>query len=707
MDTLPVMSLSLAFLLTLLFLISYWRQQRKHHSLPPGPSPLPLLGTPRYIKHGAHYKYYPELWTLYGPVFTIWQLSEPVVVLCGYDAVKDALINHADQFSGRPPAPVIDLYSSGYSFPSIHGRRWSQLRRFTLTSLRNLGMGKKSMELRVKEEAQQLIDAVSETGGKTFNPIHLLGCAVANITSCALLGERFHYEDQKLLDLITTTRRFIGNTHSTLHQLGNMFPRLLHIPGLREKFFKESSDLQAFVEGYIDLHKQTLDPSSPRDFIDFFLLKIKEEEAVSGTNFCDTSLLMTIISLLAAGTETTTSTLKYCLSFITHYPEVQQKVQQEIDDVTGSLRPPGITDRARMPYTNAVIHELQRILDLAPIAHYHAVTEDTQFRGFTIPKGTTVIPFISSVLSDPSQWETPEEFNPQHFLDDQGKFRTKTAFMVFSAGKRVCAGENLARMELFLLFCSLLQRFTFCRAPGSDQQDCRSLRESKMKIIMFSEVYISGLQREVQWRLALYCPQEVTTRLISEATNLRVAELQVVELQARSGGPTSPKVQQNELVQRDHARRQLWRDVIKVEQEYLGKVLPTSEERYWLQLDLRMPFLGEQSREEWVLELEGLVLAEMVVDDGYRALRWYVTQLCSGLEEGEPTEGYDFGGPGLVLENLQEDPDFGNAAEWRRWDLQDFRELDIPDALGLRADMDFTILQELELEKSYKKTRLA
>ncbi|XP_069813051.1 cytochrome P450 2C20-like isoform X2 [Dendropsophus ebraccatus] len=488
MSVFPLLSLAVSFLLTIIFLLSFWRKQKKYQFLPPGPVPLPLLGTPKYIGDRAACKYFPELSRKYGPVFTVWKLTDPVVVLCGYEVVKDALLNHGDEFSGRPLAPVIDLYSEGYSFPSLEGERWRQLRRFTISSLRNFGMGKTSMERRVLEESGSLVSAVTLIEGKPFNPLNLLGCAVGNITSYALLGEHFDYEDPKLQELITTTRRFIFNTHSPLHELGNTFPVLLNVPILKDKIFKESSQLISFVRKYIEQHKESLNPSAPRDFTDYFLIKIKEEEDISGSNFTDTSLLMTLIALLAAGTETTTSTLNFSLLLMSNYPDVQAKVQQEIDEVTGSQRPAGIMDRPQMPYTNAVVHEVQRVLDLAPVAHYHAVTKETHFRGYTIPKGTTVIPFISSVLSDSTQWETPEEFNPGHFLDDDGQFRQRSAFMAFSAGKRICAGENLARMELFLLFSALLQKFTFTLPPGAERQDCRQLKQNKIRSLFFPQV---------------------------------------------------------------------------------------------------------------------------------------------------------------------------------------------------------------------------
>ncbi|XP_063777162.1 cytochrome P450 2C44-like isoform X4 [Pseudophryne corroboree] len=407
------LSLAAFFLLSLLFFLSIWRKQKKYQFLPPGPAPLPLLGTPKYVGVHNACKYYPELHKKFGPIFTVWKLTRPVVVLCGFEVVKDALVNHGDEFSGRPFFPVYDRYSGGYNF--------GRLRRFTIASLRNFGMGKTVMEKRVLEESQSLIQAVSQTGGKPFNPITLLACAVANVTSYALMGEHFYYEDPKLQELIITTRKFALISHNPLH----------------------------------------------------------EEEHLPGSHFCDNSLIMTVTMLLAAGMETTSSTLKFCLVVASNYPDVQRKVQQEIDEVTESQRPPGIMDRAQMPYTNAVVHEIQRIFDLAPTAHYHAVTKDTQFRGYTLPKGTIVTPFLTSVLSDPTQWETPNEFNPGHFLDDKGQFRTRPAFMAFSAGKRICAGESLARMKLFLLFSALLQNFTFSQPPGIPHQDCKQLQQNK------------------------------------------------------------------------------------------------------------------------------------------------------------------------------------------------------------------------------------
>ncbi|CAJ0919804.1 unnamed protein product [Ranitomeya imitator] len=76
-------------------------------------------------------------------------------------------------------------------------------------------------------------------------------------------------------------------------------------------------------------------------------------------------------------------------------------------------------------------------------------------------RGTTIITNLSSVLKDHDVWEKPLQFYPKHFLDENGRFLKREAFIPFSAGRRVCLGEQLARMELFLFFTTFLQHLAF------------------------------------------------------------------------------------------------------------------------------------------------------------------------------------------------------------------------------------------------------
>ncbi|CAL8374768.1 unnamed protein product [Gadus morhua 'NCC'] len=214
-----------------------------------------------------------------------------------------------------------------------------------------------------------------------------------------------------------------------------------------------------------------MDPSAPRDYIDCFLTRLKQEQDNASSEFNHENLESTVFNLYMAGTETTSTTIRFALSVLIKYPNIQEHMQQEIASVIGSERCPNMEDRKSLPFTDAVIHEVQRLLDIVPMNGPHYAEHDISFRGYDIPKGTMIIPMLHSVLREEKHWETPWSFNPQHFLDLDGNFKKNPAFLPFSAGKRSCVGESLARMEIFLFMVSLVQRFTFSCPSGPEHID--------------------------------------------------------------------------------------------------------------------------------------------------------------------------------------------------------------------------------------------
>lgn len=149
----------------------------------------------------------------------------------------------------------------------------------------------------------------------------------------------------------------------------------------------------------------------------------------------DEQLVAIVGDLFAAGTETTATTLRWAIIYMIYHPDIQNKVQAEIHAVIGPHRLPSIKDKAAMPYSEACILEIQRMADIIPLGVPHTVTQDIVFRGYSIPKGTTIMSNLYSVHRDTDIWHKPYEFNPGRFIDDQGKIFKKEQVIPFSMGK--------------------------------------------------------------------------------------------------------------------------------------------------------------------------------------------------------------------------------------------------------------------------------
>lgn len=145
--------------------------------------------------------------------------------------------------------------------------------------------------------------------------------------------------------------------------------------------------------------------------------------------------LITICNeFFGAGTETTSTTLAWVVVFLTLNQDIQDRVHAEIDDVIGSEVSPRMHHRLQLPFTEACVLETQRLGDIAPFGVPHAVTEDTEFRGYFIPKDTEVFPNMYSVHMDPNVWPQPDKFNPHRFFDDKGRI-DKKELIPFSVGE--------------------------------------------------------------------------------------------------------------------------------------------------------------------------------------------------------------------------------------------------------------------------------
>ncbi|XP_042573528.1 cytochrome P450 2K1-like isoform X2 [Cyprinus carpio] len=404
-------------LLLVLYLLSSGSKSQKEGKEPPGPKPLPLLGNLLTLDLTRPFDTFCELSKTYGNIFQVFLGPRRTVVLVGYKTVKEALVNHAEEFGDRHISPNFRLMNE-HGIIFSNGENWKEMRRFAISNLRDLGMGKRGSEEKIIEEIQYLKGEFDKFEEKPFDTTRPVNYAVSNIISSIVYGSRFEYTDPRFTEMVSRANENVR------------------------------------ISGSISMLK-----SGKKD-----------------SYFHEENLMVSVTNLFVAGTDTTGTTLRWGLMLMAKYPHIQDRVQEEIDRVIGG-RQPEVEDRKKLPYTDAVIHETQRLANIVPLNLPHMTSCDVTFNGYFIKKGTTVVPLLTSVLKDPSEWEKPNSFYPEHFLDEKGQFVKRDAFMPFSAGRRVCLGESLARMELFLFFTSLLQSYRFTTPPGvsGDELDLKGV----------------------------------------------------------------------------------------------------------------------------------------------------------------------------------------------------------------------------------------
>ncbi|XP_020834964.1 cytochrome P450 2F2-like isoform X2 [Phascolarctos cinereus] len=440
--------------------------------LPPGPTPLPLLGNLLQLGPSSLDKRLMKLSKSFGSVFTVYLGPQPAVVLSGASTLREALLLQADAFSGRGGMASFDRCTQGKGIVFSNGHLWHTLRTFTVGSLKKLGIGSRSIAERIQEEAAALIQELSLIQGASFDPLSHIRNAVANVICSVVFGERYAYDDPDFRILLNLLNDNFQILSSQWGQMYNIFPSFLDwIPGPHHRIFSNFNKLQAFISKEIKKHEENRQPEEPQNFIDCFLDQMDKAKQDPRSHFYMETLVMTTHNLFFGGTETTSTTIHYGLLILLKYPNVTEKIQEEIDTVVGRDRLPCLQDRDNLPYTNAVIHEIQRFISVLPMGLPHILTQDTHFRGHFLLKGTTILPLLISAHRDPTQFKDPENFNPNNFLDDKGAFQNNDAFMPFALGKRICLGAGLARMEIFLFLTTILQRFTLCTVKRPEEID--------------------------------------------------------------------------------------------------------------------------------------------------------------------------------------------------------------------------------------------
>ncbi|KAK3753365.1 hypothetical protein RRG08_005954 [Elysia crispata] len=450
--------------LVLMLLVQAWL--REPANLPPVPGrPHLLLGHLPYL--GAKRREQMAQWRkTTGDVFRLYMGRKPLVVLCGYSVLKEALIKHGDLFVDRPPGgyatTVVQDGTKGVLGAS--GAAWREQRAVAMSILRKFGMGKNSLADKIQEEITAYLDVLSGLCGQPTDVKRVTSATLSNVICSIIVGKRFEYDDPYFLQFMDTFSEQVRLVSST--SMINVFPWLRYWPG-------DMFGAKRFIDCHHDLDNIFSDPFIAQktkeyeaggdaldNFISAYVHEWRRKEQGGETTTMDGGHLRRLLgNLFIAGSETTATTMLWFMLYMLHYPHIQEKVFAELEEVVGHNRRPTMQDKSRLPYLNAVIMETQRRASIAPFSLSRICTADVTLQGYLIPRGTRVVSNLDSVLLDEVTWGDPLNFRPERFLDNHGGLIHPDEFVPFSMGRRVCLGESLAKMELFLFLAALVQRF--------------------------------------------------------------------------------------------------------------------------------------------------------------------------------------------------------------------------------------------------------
>ena len=461
------------YLLAVILAIFVVNRLTETRNLPPGPFPLPIIGNAHKLAAETRHLDLMAMEKIYGHVFRLYLGSQLVVVVSGQDAIKEVLVRKSAEFAGRPRFYTAEVYSQGQAIGfADYSNQWRLHNKITVSALKMYVNQVLKQGKVINEELDHLLERVGSRNGQPQDITKGISLAVMNVICALVFGSKYGINDPEVVRFLEMTKGVVKTLSSG--SVVDVFPWLSFIPFNSIKTLKQSCKEREELIGKIYWeHVEANRVQNPQDLTDA-MLKAKMEAVKDNASIkellTDKQLILTISEMFIAGMETTSGSLCWALLYLIHNPKIQDLLHQELDHVIGPNRLPDLKDEKSLPLLQATIAETLRLSTPGPLAIPHKATVDTTLQGYQIAKETVVLVNLWSLHHDPDLWDAPNEFKPQRFLDEDGNFVPPKAdvFLPFSAGRRVCSGESLARIQVFLTLARLLHRFKFKNPPGCE-----------------------------------------------------------------------------------------------------------------------------------------------------------------------------------------------------------------------------------------------
>ena len=436
--------------------------------MPPGPFPYPFLGNIPHVLLCDSVDPCGKLADKYGDIFTLFLPNGgKVVVLSTATLIREARVGQRENLSGRSPRFMHslseiagnDLVTSDYSPAYLFRRRTFK------TAMHLFGSGIEQATERVEHAVNCAMQEIDSKKGQPFSPSSLVESSILVQLWDWMTSRKLQLNDPIIKNLSEFSEILDKVTlFAYAHQC---IPFFLYLPIQSNRDMKRAKQIRntIFPEAY-QSQKETYTPGVIRNLTDSFICSYEKEMAKEAKkdigSMDDIPSLM--IDVTIAGSDTTSNSITWFLLYMVLNPDIQERIQREIDLVVNNDRLPNWKDAQNMPYLQATLCEVQRASGLIGITGTTAI-RDLKIAGYHIPKGTFVATNFRKPHHNERDWPEPKKFQPERFLDSDGKFvgwNKLDGFLPFSLGIRECAGQPLAKIMMFtfasiLLYCYKLE----------------------------------------------------------------------------------------------------------------------------------------------------------------------------------------------------------------------------------------------------------
>ncbi|CAK7234014.1 hypothetical protein SBRCBS47491_008806 [Sporothrix bragantina] len=444
---------------------------KSKRTLPPGPKPLPFLGNildfpPKDVPEFQHWLKHKDQ---YGGISSVTVMGMTLVLIHDKTAVQHLLEKTASKTSGRPMMTFANKLCGYESIVLCHGYNdtFKHYRKLLHHELGTKATAAKFQEAQGVEAKKQLVRILD-------HPQKLLE-HFQTTASATVLGMAYGYTVEPqgadmLVTLIDQMMTEFSLAAAPMAWMVDIIPALQHIPewfpgATFQKTAKKwrQSILNAAYVPYRFVQRQMAAGVQQPSYVSRLVEQCKTESSSGSLDRDDEhAIVWTAASLYGAAADTTVIILTTFTLAMTMFPEVQKLAQAEINRVVGFDRLPGIEDREKLPYVNALIKETLRWWPIAPMGFPHTADDDIEYNGVFIPKGAYLLPGVWWFLHDPAVYANPEIFDPQRFLPPRSE--PDPTIDAFGYGRRICPGRFFADTSLYLNVVQLLAIFDIQKA---------------------------------------------------------------------------------------------------------------------------------------------------------------------------------------------------------------------------------------------------